>query len=50
LEILLGFGISGSAVRPNLEDKVDFESELNEIRLPYDLRLAELRNKLKRLT
>ncbi|MFC2069247.1 hypothetical protein ACFLTP_09630 [Chloroflexota bacterium] len=45
-EILYGLGISGSAVRPNAKEKVDCQNELNQMRVPYDMRIDKLKDKL----
>ena len=45
-ETLSGLGISGSAVRPNVREKADFQNEFNQMRTPYDLRIDELKGKM----
>ena len=48
-EILYGLGISGSAVRPNVKEKADFQNELNQMRAPYDMRIDMLKDKMLHL-
>ena len=48
-EILNGLGISGSAVRPNVKEKADFQNELNQMRAPYDMRIDKLKDKMLHL-
>ena len=48
-QALYGLGISGSAVRPNVKENVDFQNKLNQIRAPYDMRLYKLRDKMLHL-
>ena len=43
---LSGLGISGSAVRPNVKEKADFQNELNQMRAPYDIRIDKLKDKM----
>ncbi len=45
-ETLSGLGISGSAVRPNVKEKADCQNELNQMRTPYDMRIAKLKAKM----
>ncbi len=47
-KILLGLGISGSAVRPNVKENEDWQNELHKMRLPYDLRIDKLKERLLR--
>ncbi|MFC2003694.1 hypothetical protein ACFLV4_07140 [Chloroflexota bacterium] len=48
-ETLSGLGISGSAVRPNVREKADFQNEFNQMRTPYDLRIDKLKDKMLHL-
>ena len=48
-QVLYGLGISGSAVRPNVKENVDFQNKLNQIHAPYDMRLYKLRDKMLHL-
>ena len=45
-EKLQGLGISGSAVKPNLEDKENWQQEVKELQSVYDSRISKLREKL----
>jgi len=38
--------ISGPAIRPNLEEKDDWQQELKEMKLAYDLRINRLKQEL----
>ena len=46
---LHGLGIWGSAVRPNVKEKADFQNELNQMRAPYDMRIDMLKDKMLHL-
>lgn len=48
-ERLRALGIAGSAVKPNLEEKEDWQRHLGEIKKTYDAKLKELRGRLSRL-
>ena len=48
-QVLYGLGISGSAVRPNVKEKSDFQNELNQMRAPYDMKIDKLKDKMLHL-
>ena len=45
-EMLHRFGISGSAVRPNVTENKDVQNELQQMRQPYESRITELKERL----
>jgi hypothetical protein len=48
-EVLYGLGISGSAVKPNVKEKADFQNDLNQVRELYDMRINKLKDKILHL-